>query len=263
MKVLTYTSYKEHCHLFTEIHGSITVNSCQVRLAQNNIILLPSVSIKVYQASKGTGVENTKFIRFTVSAGTYSIDDMNKKIKVATLQQRQDWEPPQIKDLKLVIPKEYTFVASNTIFIALCMPDKYLENTTLIRSTLPSGSYKTSLDTSPPPLSLSLHCKQMNKDKNKFDCQPSGLMARMHVCNYKGTFSPIHLVFLELDTRRPYLDFKILNEKNNEIIPRTFYLKLLSKSEYIRQRNKQHLSRSKHYHTTRTKSISTEQIVRN
>ena len=173
MKVLTYTSYKEHCDLYTEIHGSITVNSCQFRLAQKNIILLPSVSIIVYKAGKGTGVENTKFIRFTVLAGTYSIDDLNTKIKEATLQQRQDWEPPQIKDLKLVIPKDYIFMDSNTIFIMLCMPDKYLEKTTLIRSTLPSGSYKTSLDTSPPPLSLSLHCKQINKVKNELDGKPS------------------------------------------------------------------------------------------
>ena len=64
--------------------------------------------------------------------GTYSIDNFNAKIKVAILQQRQDWEPPQIKDLKLVTPKHYTFMASNTIFIALGIQDKYLEKTTLI-----------------------------------------------------------------------------------------------------------------------------------
>ena len=40
MKVLTYTSYKEHCDLYTKIHGSIAVNSCQVGLAQKDIILL-------------------------------------------------------------------------------------------------------------------------------------------------------------------------------------------------------------------------------
>ena len=51
----------------------------------------------------------------------------------------------------------------------------------------------------------------------------------MHVSNYKATFSPIHLVFLELDTDRPHLDFKILDENNNEVIPKTFYLQLLNK----------------------------------
>ena len=163
MKVLTYTSYKEHCDLYTEIHGSIAVNSCQIELAQKDIILLSTVSIIVYKTGKRAGVENTKFISFNLSAGTYSIDDFNAKIKVAILQQRQDGEPPQIKDLRLVIPEDYTFMASNTIFIVLGIQDNYLKKTMIIRSTLPTGSYKTSLDTSPPPKSLSLHCKQINK----------------------------------------------------------------------------------------------------
>ena len=183
----------------------------------------------IYKAGKPIGVENKKIIHFNLSAGTYSIDDFNAKIKVAILQKRQDWEPPQIKDLKLVITENYTFMASNTIFFALGIPDNYLEKTTLIRSSLPPGSYKTSLDTSPPPKSLSLHCKQINKVKNELDGQPSSLLVSMHVSNYKATFSPIHLVFLELDIDQPHLDFKILDENNNEVIPRTFYLQLLNK----------------------------------
>ena len=114
-------------------------------------------------------------------------------------------------------------------FIALGIVDKHLQKTTLIKSTLPPGSYKTSLDTSPPPKSLSIHCKQINKVKNELDGQPSSLLASMHVSNYKATFSPMHLVFLELDTHQPHLDFKILDENNNEVIPRTFYLQLLNK----------------------------------
>ena len=196
---------------------------------KKDIILLSRVSIIVYKAGKRTGIENTKFISFNLSAGTYSIDDFNAKIKVAILQQRQDWEPPQIKDLRLVIPKDYTFVADNTIFISLGIRDKYLEKITLIRSVLPPGSYKTSLDTSPPPKILLLHCKQINKVKNELDGQPSNLLASMHVFNYNTTYSPTHLVFLELDIYQPHLDFKILDENNNEVIPKTFYLQLLNK----------------------------------
>ena len=140
MKVLTYTLYKEHCELYTEIHGSIAVNSCQIELAQKDIILLSNASIIVYRTGKRTSVENNKFIHFNLSAGTYSIDDFNGKIKVAILQKRQDWEPLQIKDLKLVIPEHYKFMASNTIFIALGIPESYLEKTMLIRLTLPSDS---------------------------------------------------------------------------------------------------------------------------
>ena len=109
--------------------------------AQKDIILLSDASIVIYKAVKRTGVENTKFIHFDIlSASTYSIDNFNAKIKVAILQQRQDCEPPQIKDLKLVIPKDYTFMASNNSFIALGIRDKYLEKTTLIKSRLLPGS---------------------------------------------------------------------------------------------------------------------------
>ena len=48
-------------------------------------------------------------IKFILSAGIYSTDDLNSKIKVAVLKGRQDWGLPQLKDLKLVIPKQYTF----------------------------------------------------------------------------------------------------------------------------------------------------------
>ena len=89
-------------------------------------------------------------------------------------------------------------MADNAIFYALGIQNKYLEKTTLIRSTLPPGSYKTSLDTSPPPKILSLHCKQINKAKNDLDVQPSSLLVSIHALNYSASFSPAHLVFLKL-----------------------------------------------------------------
>ena len=119
MKVLTYTTYNEHSDLYTKIHGSIALHDCQVGLAQKDIILLSKASLIVYKAGKQTRVINTEFIKFTMSEGTYSIDYFNAKIKIVILQQRQVWEPPQIKDLKLDIPKNYLFMADNAIFIAL------------------------------------------------------------------------------------------------------------------------------------------------
>ena len=120
-------------------------------------------------------------------------------------------------------------MTDNTIFIALGISDKHPEKNTWVRSTLPPGSYKTSLDTSPPPQLLLLHCKQINKIINELDGQPSSLLARMNISNYRATFSPMHLMFLELDAHRNRLDFKILDENNNEVIQRTFYLQLLNK----------------------------------
>ena len=92
--------------------------------------------------------------------------------------------------------------------MALGIPDDYLEKTKLIRSRLFPGSYKTALDTLPPPISFSLQCKQINKVKNELDGQPSSLMAHTHVSNHKATFSRIHLVILELDIDQLHLDFK-------------------------------------------------------
>ena len=149
----------------------------------------------IYKAGKRTGVENIKLVHFNLSAATYSIDHFNAKIKVAISRQRQDWEAPQVKGLKLVIPEDYTFMASNNIFVTLVIPDNYLEKTTLIRSTLSPGSYEISLDTSPRPRSLSLHCKHIKKVKNELDGQPSSLLTSMRISNFKATFPPIHLVF--------------------------------------------------------------------
>ena len=71
MKVLTYTLYKEHCDYYTEIHGSIAVNSCQIEIGQKDIILLSSVSVIFYKAGARTGTENNRFIKFSLSAGAY------------------------------------------------------------------------------------------------------------------------------------------------------------------------------------------------
>ena len=125
MKVLTYASYEEYCELYTEVHSSIAVNRCQIELARKDIILLSSVSMIFYGAGSRTNVENNSLIKFSLSEGTYSIDDFNAKTKVVVLQQRQDWEPPQIKYLKLVIPEHYTFMVSNILFISLGLLDKH------------------------------------------------------------------------------------------------------------------------------------------
>ena len=183
MTVLTYTLNKEHCDAYAKIHGSIAVNSCQIGLAQKDIFLLSTASLIVYKAGTCTSVRNTEFIKFTLSEGTYSIDNFNAKIKVAILQRRQDWEAPQIRDLRRVIPKYYLFMADNTIFYALGIQDNYLEKATIIRSTLIPGSYMTSLDTSSPPKILSLHCRQINEVKNELDGQPSSFLTSMHVSN--------------------------------------------------------------------------------
>ena len=68
MKVLTYTSYKEHCDLYTKIHGSIAVNSCQIGLFKKDKILLEDSKLFKYSYSKASssGVFNRDdYIQFT------------------------------------------------------------------------------------------------------------------------------------------------------------------------------------------------------
>ena len=74
------------------------------------------------------------------------------------------------------------------------------------------------------------HCTLSKSAKSKMSQMGSHqVLASMHVFNYNATFSPIHLVFLELDIYQPRLDFKMLGENNSEVILRTFCLQLLSK----------------------------------
>ena len=86
MKVLTYTSYKEHYDLYTEIHGSIAVNSCQAGLFKKDKILLEDNKLFKYSYSKASSSVVFKlddYIEFTLSSGSYSIDESNEKIKAA------------------------------------------------------------------------------------------------------------------------------------------------------------------------------------
>ena len=81
----------------------------------------------------------------------------------------------------------------------------------------------------------SLHCKDIDRVKNEVDRQPSNLLANIKVSDYKADFTLMHLVFLGLDILHCHLDFVLLDENRNIIVPRTFYLQLLNKgNNYIR-----------------------------
>ena len=121
---MTYTKYKKHNDWYTKIQGSIAINSSQVGLAHRDIILLSSPPRITYKTSTTHGVENRNLIHSRIPAGTYSINDFNTKIKEFVLQPRKDLEPSQIKGLKLVIPRDYTFWTDNSIFITLGIPDR-------------------------------------------------------------------------------------------------------------------------------------------
>ena len=114
------TSYKEHFKLYTKIHDSIAVNSCQIELARKDIILLSNIALILYRAVSGTDMED-RHIKFALSAGPHSIDDFNAKVTVVVS--------------KKGIPEHYIFMASDTFCIALGILDNYLEKTTRLQIT--------------------------------------------------------------------------------------------------------------------------------
>ena len=72
---------------------------------------------------------------------------------------------------------------------ALGILNNYLKKINIKNSLVFSGSYETSLNTSPPPKLLSLHCKQINGVKNEVNGQPSSLLTGMYVSDHKAAFS--------------------------------------------------------------------------
>ena len=91
--MLTCTSYIEHLELYTEIPGPIAANRCHIELVRKDITLLSDVAQVLYKVVLRTGVQHTH-IKFTLSAGTYSVADFNANVKEAVLQQRRDWKLP-------------------------------------------------------------------------------------------------------------------------------------------------------------------------
>ena len=85
MRVLTYASYREHFKLYPEIQDSVPVNK--------TIILLSNIDVILCRAVRRTGVKDIH-IKFTLPAGTHSIDNFSARVKVAVLQKKQDWEVP-------------------------------------------------------------------------------------------------------------------------------------------------------------------------
>ena len=79
-------------------------------------MLLSGLAVILYKADLRMVLQDIH-INFTLPADTYSIDEINAKVKSEGLIQRQDWEVLQIKDSKVSVPEHYIFIASNIVFI--------------------------------------------------------------------------------------------------------------------------------------------------
>ena len=122
---MTYTSYKEHYELYTEIHGPFAVNSCQIELAQKDVILLSSISVIFMELVNALVWKRKNLSNLVYLQALIQLMILTQK-PVAVLQERQ-----------LHIPEHYIFIASDILFITLAILDKHLEGTTKTKSTLP------------------------------------------------------------------------------------------------------------------------------
>ena len=67
------------------------------------MIYYNDILLKYLKSSSPGTFDLDDYIQFILPVGSYSIDDFNTKIKAAVLRQKHNWEPPQIKNLKLII----------------------------------------------------------------------------------------------------------------------------------------------------------------
>lgn len=84
MRVWTYILHKGCFQLYTEIHDSIPVNTCQTNF-QKYIVLLSDTAVILCRAGSHMGVK-IRYVKFTLPAGTYSFNEFNAKIKTTVLQ---------------------------------------------------------------------------------------------------------------------------------------------------------------------------------
>ena len=218
MKKLEYTKFGHKKPFYTQFHErSLAVVSCDIEL-YNNINLITKVMI-LYAISKRL-VTNDSQLKIIIPAGTYSINQFNKKIKVS----KPMWVSPQIKDdYKLVIPEHHTFVASALLFKTLGIKANFLPKT---KSLLTKGKYQTNLK--PPPKKFTLHFKEIDKFHNEKDSQPFTQLFSLDVDNNAVHYtSP--LTYFSLSSSSPHnrLHFTLLDENQKKVIPNTFNLVLL------------------------------------
>ena len=99
-------------------YGWIATDTCMIELTGKDEILLSDAALILYKAGLRTILQDIH-INFTLSGDNYSIVEFNAKVKAVVLMQRQDWEVLQIKDSKIFVPENYTFLTSNIAFIVL------------------------------------------------------------------------------------------------------------------------------------------------
>ena len=220
MWLLTFTRYQKNNILYTPIEGVIAILKIATTLpkTRNDKIHLTDEVIILYKRK-----------------GNYSTDQFNQLFAKNNEIRTSQWEPPIIENYQLKIPDSlYTFTTSNLLFQALGITNAI--KLSAINASLFGGAYQTTL--TPTQQNLYFYCNQIDEIANEINGQPSKLLYSWDVSESEGdlTYSPEHavnskhLIFLQLKKTCHHLEFALLDNNNNEIIPKSFYLQLYNKN---------------------------------
>ena len=233
MRLLTFTRYQKNNILYTPIEGVIAILKIAITLPKtsNDKIRLTDEVIVLYNRKK-----EEKPILFVLSKGSYSMDQFNQLFPKNNEILTSQWEPPIVENCQLKIPDSlYTFTASNLLFEALGITNAI--KLSEINASLFGGAYQTTL--TPTPKNVYFYCNQIDETANDINGQPSKLLYSWDVSESEGnlTYSPIHavnsnhLIFLQLKKNCHRLEFALLDNQNNEVTPKSFYLQLYNKND--------------------------------
>ena len=196
MRRLEFTRFCHKNPLYTPLHGgSLAVHTCDIAFDDSGSIKLITKVMILYAISKRL-VANDSQLKIILSAGTYSINEFNQKMKDAIKGEK--WVAAQIKDYKLIIPEHHTFVASALLFEAMGVSANFLTN---MKSLLTTGKYQTTLK--PPPKKITLHCQEIDKFHNEIDSQPSTQLFSLDAANYAVHYTPSPPIYLPLSSSSP------------------------------------------------------------
>ena len=231
MRLLTFRRYKKNNILYTPIEGVITILKIEFTLpkTRNDKIRLTDEVIILHKRKK-----EEQPILITLSKGSYSIDQFNQLFTKNNDINTMQWKPPIIENYQLKIPDLHTFIGSNLLFEALGIN---IIKLSAVKSSLFKGTYQTTL--TPAPKNIYFYCNQIDEIANEINGQPSKLLYSWDVSESEGdlTYSPKHavnsnhLIFLQLRKTCHRLEFALLDNQNNEIIPKSFYLQLYNKND--------------------------------
>ena len=233
MRLLTFTRlYQKNNILYTSIKGVIAILKIEFtqHKTKNDKIRLTDEAIILYKRKK-----EEKPILFVLSKGSYSMDQFNQLLTKNNEIRTSQWEPPIIENYQPKIPDSYTFTASNLLFEALGITNAI--KLSAVKSSLFKGAYQTTL--TPTPKNIYFYCHQIDEIANEINGQPSKLLYSWDVSESQGdlTYSPKHavnsnhLIFIQLRKTCHRLEFALLHNQNNEIIPILFYLQLYNKND--------------------------------